>query len=495
MSTQAGASVPIQNGGAATSPSFRDPAGRLVFRGGRVFRLVNSAGVADLTAFLNSQGGRRLMEQGNIAGTRLLDGAEQQELLRDSAIQALFDSIRGETVVEHERIAFPSFPYEWPPEMLHAAGTLTLDLAKALLPESLGLKDGTPYNVLYRGPDPVFIDVLSFERRDPGDATWLPYSQFVRTFLLPLLASKYYGLALDQVLFTRRDGLEPEEVYRWTKPLQKITPPFLSLVSLPTWLGKRHDQDDTTIYRRNLLDNSEKARFILDSLLNGLRRTLDKLKPVKGKRSNWSDYMTSNNNYSTEHFAAKKEFVEEAVNEFRPKRVLDIGCNTGFFSAVAARAGAGVVGIDYDPVVVGETWRNAREQRLNILPLVVNLTRPTPGAGWRNRECSGFLERAAGGFDAALMLAVVHHMLVTERVPLDEILDLAAELTTDLLIVEFIAPEDSMFKRLTRGREDLHRDLDVTAFESSCQRRFEVVRSRRLDSAFRWLYLLRRKKG
>jgi hypothetical protein len=93
------------------------------------------------------------------------------------------------------------------------------------------------------------------------------------------------------------------------------------------------------------------------------------------------------------------------------------------------------------------------------------------------------------------MLAVIHHMLVTERVPLDEIVDLAAELTTDLLIVEFIAPEDSMFRRLTRGREDLHRDLDVSAFENSCRRRFEVVRSRRLDSAFRWLYLLRRKKG
>ena len=78
--------------------------------------------------------------------------------------------------------------------------------------DGIGLKDATPYNILFRGPDPVFIDVLSFERRNPGDPTWLPYAQFVRTFLLPLLANKYFGLGLDQILTTRRDGLEPEEV-------------------------------------------------------------------------------------------------------------------------------------------------------------------------------------------------------------------------------------------------------------------------------------------
>ena len=121
---------------------------------------------------------------------------------------------RAAAVVEHERLWFPSYPYEWPAEMLHASALLTLDLAIATLDEHQGLKDATPFNVLFNGPRPVFVDWLSVERRDPHDPTWLPYAQAVRTFVLPLIANREFGVPLDQVFLSRRDGLEPEEVYR-----------------------------------------------------------------------------------------------------------------------------------------------------------------------------------------------------------------------------------------------------------------------------------------
>jgi len=473
--------------------SFRDPGGALCRIGDRVLRIV-AGGAPDLEAFLASSVAPKYFESGRVVRTVILTGAPAVETLADLELKQSYDQLKGRMLVEHECLPLPSYPYEWPAEMLHAAGTLTLDLAQDLRPVGLGLKDATPLNVLFRGPQPVFIDLLSFERRDPRDPTWLPYAQFVRTFLLPLLAYKYFGTPLDQIMTARRDGLEPDEVYRYLGPVQRYLPPFLTLVSVPTWLAGRHDQDDNTIYQRKLLEDPEKAAFIFDALLRRARRTLNRLEPPVNRQSVWSDYMNAGgNNYDAQQFTSKETFVTEVVRTCAPKRVLDVGCNTGHFSFLAAKGGASVVALDYDPVVVGRVWCRARSEKLDILPLVVNLARPSPGTGWRNEECPSFLDRARGKFDAVFMLAVLHHMLVSERVPLEKILDLAAELTRDVLVIEYIGPEDSMFRRLTRGRDELHRDLTVAQFEAVCRAKFDIERSVQIPGGMRWLYLLRKR--
>lgn len=429
------------------------------------------------------------MASGRVVITRTLAADAAQALWRDERIQPLLERIRPELILEHTPLDFPSYPYEWPAEMLHAAAELTLELAMALLASGLGLKDATPYNVLFRGPDPVFVDVLSVEQRDPRDPLWRAYAQFVRTFLLPLAVWKRFGLAPGEVLLARRDGLEPEDLYGWLG-WRRLLPPWLSLVTMPVVLGARR-RDDLSIYRPRRLREPEQARFVLGALFRSLKRTLRKLAPPP-RRSAWTAYAETRTHYSEEQAQAKDRFVSSALEEFRPRRVLDIGANVGRFSAMAARRGASVVAIDCDAAVVGQTWRMACRDRLDILPLVVNLARPTPAVGWRNAECLSFLDRARGRFDLVLMLALVHHLVVTERIPLEEIVSLAAEFTTDLAVIEFVAPQDPMFQRIARGREHLHRDLIPQEFESACRARFAILRSETLPGSFRTLYLLRR---
>jgi SAM-dependent methyltransferase len=471
-------------------PSLRDPAGCLFAHNGRILRAISREAAPAFQAFHSSSLAQTLASRGQIARTTVLRAAEVEALLADPEVERPCREADIGMVVEHEAVPFPSFPYEWPPEMLHAAACLTLDLAEKLLPEGMGLKDATPYNVLFRGPHPVFVDLLSVERRDPLDPTWLPYAQFVRTFLLPLLLNKYLGVPIAQSLTTRRDGIEPEEAYRLCGPLRKLLPPFLGLVSIPVWLGARQDPDSRAVYRKKSAGDPERARFILRCLFRQVRRTLDKLAPESGRKSPWSRYMVSDHNYTPEQFNEKQAFIEEALKQVRAGRVLDIGCNTGHFSLMAARAGASVVATDSDPVVVGELWRAARQEQLDVLPLVVDITRPSAAIGWRNRECAPFLDRARGGFDLVLMLALLHHLLVGERIPLTEVIDLAAELTTRFLIIEFIAPDDSMFRRIARGRDQLFKGFTRDAFESAFVNRFKPVRSCRLGESSRWLYLL-----
>lgn len=471
--------------------SFRDPSGSCWLTDKKVFRILDEASAAGCDAFLATDSGKRFLEEKKLVSTRRISAAEA------SANPDVPPALRGKcppgtaVLFEHEKIPFPSYPYEWPPEMLWEAGRLTLELARTPLHDGYCLKDATPFNVLFRGPQPVFVDVPSFELRAPGDPVWRPYAQFVRTFLLPLLANDRWSLKMADIFTTRRDGLEPEDVYRLCGLLARLKPQMLSLVSLPTWLGSDAKAKRPGFYETRLLKDVEKAQFILESVLARLSRSLEKLRPARARNSTWSDYMGTHS-YDEPAFQAKEQFVTDLLNATRPARVLDAGANTGHFSALAAKAGAAVVAIDLDEACVGSIWQRAAAESLNILPLVINLSRPSAALGWRNCECASFLERASEGFDCVLMLALIHHLLVTERVPLDEVLSLAAELTTSHAIIELVLPQDEMFQRLTRGREHLHRDLSEASFEAACRKQFEIVKSTAVPGTHRKLYCLRK---
>jgi SAM-dependent methyltransferase len=306
--------------------------------------------------------------------------------------------------------------------------------------------------------------------------------------------NRRFGMRTDEIFLSHSDGLTPEEVYCYCTWPQRLRPPFLTTVSMPTWLGKRvKDDKDKTLYSRKRSENPEKAQFILESQLRHLGRLLRSVRPRKTD-SVWSSY-TENLSYADQEFSRKGDLVAEWTNEVAPKAVLDLGCNTGHFSEIAARAGAQVVATDLDSAVVGETWRRAVASKLNILSLVVNAARPTPPVGWRNAEYSSFLERATGQFDLVLMLALVHHLLVTERIPLAEIVSIAADLTKSHAIVEFISKDDPLFRRLTRGREALHETFTQEAFETTCQQRFHLVDKQPVKGNLRWLYLLQKRNS
>jgi SAM-dependent methyltransferase len=460
---------------AKTPSSFRDPAGSVIRSRDRILRAVRQEFAAEMEAFLSTRTARDSVESGT-----LISSKKTPSPASDGALY------------EHERVPFPSYPYEWPAEMLHAAGILTLDLALKALNEGYGLKDATPYNVLFRGPRPVFVDVLSFERRDPCDATWMAYAQFMRTFLLPLLANRDFGWPLQQTLSGRRDGLEPEMVYRAAGFIRRLASPYLQVVTLPTWLASKR-REDASLYHTKPAGSAEQANYILRNLLEGCKKQLNSAGPRAGGDSIWSDYLDHKSLYSPQQLAEKEAFVKESLDLARPAAVLDAGANEGHFSMLAARTGAAVVAIDTDPVVVGSIWRQALAENLNVQPLVVDLTRPTPASGWRNQECMSFLDRADGAFDMVFMLALMHHIVVTERIPLEDLLALAAEISREYLLIEFVAPQDPMFQRIVRGREALYSQFTQERFEDAAKPHWELVRSRQITGLHRWLYLYRRR--
>ena len=449
-------------------PSFRDPAGSVTIQPDRVLRFLNERGASELDAFLKLK-------------------SETLQAFASSIVETRPIGVGG--AVEHPKVWFPSYPYEWPAEMLYAAAELTLNLATRLSNEGWGLKDATPYNILFEGPRPVFVDVCSFERRSPEDALWRAYGQFVRTFLNPLIAHCTLGWPMDALLFNSRDGIEAEQLYRWTPWLRRWFSPSVLTVTLPALLARRAGRIQAAGPQRRL--DGEQALWVFTRLLKGLQRKLEAARPRAESESRWTGYMQTCT-YSPAQFEFKSKFVADAMIGIQPRRTLDVGCNTGHFSKMAAAAGSRVIAIDRDPALVGTLWKEAAEQNLDIQPLIADFARPTPATGWRNSECASFLERAENAFDLVLLLGTLHHLTVTERVPMLEVVNQAAAAASHA-IIEYVGPEDEMFRFLAWGNEHLYGDYTVEAFEQACDKRFKIVRSAQVPESHRRLYWLRRR--
>lgn len=472
------------------APTFRDPEGFCVVSDERVLRVIHPAAKERVRALVASPFLKELISAGHFPATRELAASEIAELA-ETEFAECFRENRPECVLEHEKVPFISYAHEWCPEMLHAAGQLTLELQLKAMDVGLWLKDTTPHNIVFHGCRPVFVDLLSFAPRPLGQSVWPAYAQFVRTFLLPLLMHRSLGASTHEVFFARRDGIEPEEAYHRLTWLKRFTPPALQHASIPTWLG-RLDAAKKSAPAKETGYEEERAQLILRMIVRGLQRSFRRLRPRALRTSAWVDYMATSN-YQADAFKAKEAVVGDWLIRLAPRTVLDVGCNTGHFSRLAAARGASVVSLDYDPVVVGRIWQQLRAEDAPILPLVLNLARPSPGLGWRNAEASGFLSRAQGRFDVALLLAVVHHLTVTDGVALTEIFRLMAEIVTKGLIVEFVPTSDSMFERIIRNKEHLVPKLQRADFEAAFANWFELMSVESLPGSGRLLYCLARK--
>lgn len=456
----------------ASSPAaletFRDPAGSLRIEGDVVRRRIRPEQGAAALRFLRSVPAAEWVKQGRLIATTEEDRLES-----------------GDIVLQHPRVFFPSYPWEWTPDAWVAAAELTLDLCEALLGEGLILKDATPLNVLFEGTRPVFVDVLSIDVRDPQSPLWLAYAQFVRTFLLPLAAYRYLGWPLSASIH-RRDGYEPADLHPHLGAVERWREPLRSLVTLPYHFEKR--SKPTTAARTQLKQAPDIATAVLRRNLRRLRSELRRLKPAD-RDSRWSKYPESADHYTNEDQKKKQAFVREALLQAQPKHVLDLGANTGVYSRIAVSLGANVIGWDTDLGASEANWRQADEKHLSIQPLIADPARPTPATGWRNREWLALLDRAEGRFDCVMMLGLIHHLLLTDQIPLGEIAALLRDLTTRWAIVEWVPEGDPRFVELVRGRDEIYAHLNEAEFRGAIGKHFNVASEERLKNG-RVLYLI-----
>jgi hypothetical protein len=384
----------------------------------------------------------------------------------------------------HPKIPVPTYAWEWTPSQWLAAAQLTLSLCGEALSEGWVLKDATPLNILFVGSRPVLVDVLSFERWDPAPKEhashiWLAYGQYVRTFLLPLLMNRMLSWPLEMSIF-KRDGYEPVELYKALSWPQRLSREAFWPVTLPARLDKKGGEPKTAGAAPQH-KSPELALHLLKRTLESLRkRTLSAMPEYAG--SEWSNYTATLTHYTAQESAQKLEWVKNVLEDLKPARVLDIGANTGVFSALAAEHGAQVVALERDAAAAESLYRMSRNSRLSIQTIHSDLARPTPAVGWENRETSTLLHRLEAQSELVLMLAVIHHLILMEQIPVSSIMELAHKLTSRYLVLEWVPVSDPMFQSLMRGRDDLYGSLTEDDLLKACEKRFNVLRRQPLEN-------------
>jgi SAM-dependent methyltransferase len=403
--------------------TFRDPAGELQLTAACALRRIRPSAEKVTREFLASPLRLALEQSGDLIPSRVAEPGSHPCVAP------------GEFWLEHPRIDPIGYPWEWTTAQWRAAAELTLRIAGQAIDAGWTLKDATPLNIVFDGP---------------------------RTFLLPLIAAKYLSWPLQATMFTR-DGYEPRQIYDALPRWRRLNPDLLDVVTLAT----AFERPDSGPGRGPARAAPKKTSSTTDPALathllqKRIQRLGKQIRSVTSQRSHsqWSQYEKSAGHYQAADVDEKQKFVKSILARCSPERVLDIGANTGTYSLLAADSGAKVVSLDSDSAALEVLWRTATEQNRPITALVADIARPTPAAGWRNREHFSLLDRLTGEFDLVLMLAVIHHLILRHQLPLTHIAGLCAGLTPRSLLLEWVPPSDPMFQEWLRGRDDLYGHL------------------------------------
>lgn len=455
--------------------SFRDPSGFIFKRDDVLYRQVNQVNKHNYDLLMNSGLYDHLIESGLLVRHR-------------EATDTGWATSKAYKIICPERIRYISYPYEWCFNQIKDAALLTLDIELIALAHDMTLKDASAYNIQFDRGRPVMIDTLSFEKYVEG-RPWSAYRQFCQHFLATLALMSKTDIRLNKLLLAYIDGI----------PLDLAS----SLLPRSSWFKiglfihlhiHAKTQKKYSVTESTSFNNKKGARFVrktaLLEILKSLRKSIVQLE-CQFEGTEWGNYYAATN-YADSAAHAKQALVHQFLEKTQASGVWDLGGNTGVYSRIATTMGIPTVCFDIDPAAVDFNYQQVRQKKEELLlPLLLDLTNPSPGLGWEGRERDPFIKR--GPVDCVMALALIHHLAISNNLPFDKIASFFSKLC-QYLIIEFVPKEDSQVQRLLRSREDIFAQYDQACFEFVFSKYFKIICREPIQNSHRTLYLMQKQK-
>lgn len=439
--------------------SFRDRTAQVFHREGQIYRQLNDVAQEHWKYLQQTEFFEQFTANGKLIQT--------EEVSKDE--------------LHHAKVPMVSYPYEWTFNMLKDAALLTLELMEAALTEDMILKDGTSYNVQWQGSQPVFIDIPSLVRFEPGQL-WMGYGQFCQLFLFPLLMQAHKNIPFQPWLRGCLDGISVHECRSMMSLRDLFRRGVFRHVFLHALLQPKRPQS-TAQLKRNM-KTAGFHKLLIEANVRGLRRILSKLN-WKEASSRWSEYEHTWT-YTSEEVQEKEAFLDSVLTLRHWKQIWDLGCNVGRYSRQAAEHADYVLAMDSDALSIDSLYQRLKQDGImNVLPLVINVADASPAQGWRGLERRTLAER--GRPELVLCLALIHHLVISAQLPMEEVLEWLGQLT-DYLVIEFPTTADPMVQSLLQSRDEPVPDYHLEWFENCLQKSFHIVARQSLEHETRILY-------
>lgn len=368
------------------------------------------------------------------------------------------------------RIGFVSHPSEWCDEQFYDAAQFTLTLAKCALQQGYELKDASAYNIIFEGCVPRFCDHLSFV--PITSKQWWAMGQFARHFIFPLLLARKLGWHAMRFHQVSVDGIDPAQASRLLGFKKFLTLAWPMMVASPS------PSQGTSGDQRQLSEDVASSHH--QSLITYCGWCLNN--PRKDESSHWSGYVATRSHYAAEESVLKREVVAEWIVSAAPSWVIDLGCNTGEFSSIAANAGASVVAIDSDHACITNVYRSAAQQgSKKIYPVIADVTDLHAAGGWLGTEKPDLINRLKSCGEMVMCLGLLHHFIAGSSIPVAYVAQFLANLTAKFLIVEVISPSDPMVLSLMVSRRRTDSYPNSTDQMNEFHKYFELLKTQKIN--------------
>lgn len=202
-------------------------------------------------------------------------------------------------------------------------------------------------------------------------------------------------------------------------------------------------------------------------LLKGLLKQTESIR-FPSSKDNWTSYYEELQGALPDK---KETVVRRILQQFSPQTVLDMGCNAGRYSIIAAQENANVLAMDGSESCIEALFQKASADNLSITPVIGDILNPTPAFGFMAKQFPSMIDRFQS--DVVLCLAVMHHLHINGRQPFDRIAALLNALATKAVIFEYVDPDDDNIRLLDHGRtidyslESVSREL-AKYFQLTC---------------------------